>query len=69
MRLAFAGAIALLLWRASLRVDRAALPGIIGLGVTVAGMNLCFYAAIERASCSRSTKAPEPRRDLEPVPI
>ncbi|MFI7664335.1 EamA family transporter [Nocardia sp. NPDC049526] len=48
VRLAFAGAIALLLWRPSLRVDRAALPGITGLGVAVAGMNLCFYAAIER---------------------
>ncbi|WP_433626791.1 EamA family transporter [Nocardia sp. CA-120079] len=48
VRLAFAGAIALLLWRPSLPVDRAALPGIIGLGVAVAGMNLCFYAAIER---------------------
>ncbi|WP_327094510.1 EamA family transporter [Nocardia vinacea] len=48
VRLAFAGAIALLLWRPSLRVDRTALPGIIGLGVAVAEMNLCFYAAIER---------------------
>ncbi|MEV5835808.1 EamA family transporter [Nocardia sp. NPDC052112] len=48
LRLAFAGAIALLLWRPSPRVDRAALPGIIGLGAAVAGMNLCFYAALER---------------------
>ncbi|MBF6179745.1 EamA family transporter [Nocardia otitidiscaviarum] len=47
-RLLFAGIIALLLWRPSLRIERRALPAIMGFGAAIAGMNLCFYAAIER---------------------
>ncbi|WP_067544008.1 EamA family transporter [Nocardia crassostreae] len=47
-RLVFAGAIALLLWRPSLRIERRALPAIAGFGAAIAGMNLCFYAAIDR---------------------
>ncbi|MEU1982201.1 EamA family transporter [Nocardia sp. NPDC019395] len=48
LRILLAGTIALFLWRASLRVDRKALPYVVGLGIAVAGMNLSFYAAIER---------------------
>ncbi|MFI5718221.1 EamA family transporter [Nocardia sp. NPDC051750] len=48
LRLALAGILALLIWRPSLRVDPRAYPGIIALGAAMAGMNFCFYAAIER---------------------
>ncbi len=48
LRIVVAGVIALLLWRPALRVRRRALPGIAGLGISIAAMNLSFYAAIER---------------------
>lgn len=48
LRIAVAGVLALLLWRPALRVPRHALPGIAGLGIAIAAMNLCSYAAIER---------------------
>ncbi|MFC9897484.1 EamA family transporter [Nocardia sp. NPDC127579] len=48
LRLLLAGAIALLLWRPVLRLHRAALPGVLGLGTAIAGMNATFYAAIDR---------------------
>ncbi|WP_280261949.1 EamA family transporter [Nocardia wallacei] len=48
VRLLLAGLIALLVWRPALRVDRRALPAIAGFGAAIAGMNLCFYAAIDR---------------------
>ncbi|MEV6275281.1 EamA family transporter [Nocardia sp. NPDC051832] len=48
MRLVLAGLIALLLWRPALRLERAALPSVLGLGAAIAGMNACFYAAIDR---------------------
>ncbi|WP_308163201.1 EamA family transporter [Nocardia alni] len=46
VRLLFAGGIALLIWRPSLRIDRGALPAIAGLGASIAVMNVCFYEAI-----------------------
>ncbi|MFE7741322.1 DMT family transporter [Nocardia sp. NPDC057455] len=47
-RIVLAGAFAMLLWRPSLRIERTALLPIAGLGVAIAGMNLCFYAALDR---------------------
>ncbi|MCP2319604.1 inner membrane transporter RhtA [Nocardia amikacinitolerans] len=48
LRIVVAGALGLLIWRPAFRVDRRALPGIAGLGIAIAAMNLSFYAAIER---------------------
>ncbi|WP_285502546.1 EamA family transporter [Actinokineospora sp. NBRC 105648] len=48
LRLVFAALILVLVWRPSLRVDRRALPVILGYGVVLGVMNLCFYLAIER---------------------
>ncbi|MEU8894881.1 EamA family transporter [Nocardia sp. NPDC048505] len=48
LRLLLAGALALLLWRPALRLERSSLPSILGLGAAIAGMNFCFYAAIDR---------------------
>lgn len=47
LRIAFAGLLAILIWRPSLRIDPRAIPGIVALGAAIAMMNLCFYAAIE----------------------
>ncbi|NUP28378.1 MAG: EamA family transporter [Nocardia sp.] len=47
LRIALAGILAILIWRPSLRIDPRAFPGIVALGAAIAGMNLCFYAAIE----------------------
>ncbi|WP_246350946.1 EamA family transporter [Nocardia barduliensis] len=47
-RIVLAGSFALLLWRPALRIERTALLPIAGLGVAIAGMNLCFYAALDR---------------------
>ncbi len=47
-RIVLAGAFAMLLWRPALRIERTALLPIAGLGVSIAGMNLCFYAALDR---------------------
>ncbi|GGL21061.1 EamA family transporter [Nocardia jinanensis] len=47
LRIALAGLLAMLIWRPSLRIDPRAVPGIVALGAAIAGMNLCFYAAIE----------------------
>ncbi|MEU2032302.1 EamA family transporter [Nocardia amamiensis] len=47
-RIVLGGAFAMLLWRPALRVERTALLPIAGLGVAIAGMNLCFYAALDR---------------------
>ncbi|WP_280248666.1 EamA family transporter [Nocardia abscessus] len=47
-RIVLAGVFAMLLWRPSLRVERAALLPITGLGAAMAAMNLCFYAALHR---------------------
>ncbi|MGO4617971.1 DMT family transporter [Nocardia sp. 2YAB30] len=48
VRIMLAGIIAMALWRPSLRIERRALPGIFGFGAATTGMNLCFYAAIDR---------------------
>nr|WP_091449260.1 EamA family transporter [Actinokineospora iranica] len=48
LRLVFAAAVLTLIWRPSLRVDRRALPVILGYGVVLAAMNTCFYLAIDR---------------------
>ncbi|WP_330230730.1 EamA family transporter [Nocardia sp. NBC_00508] len=47
-RIVLAGAFAMLLWRPALRVERTALFPIAGLGVAIAAMNVCFYAALDR---------------------
>ncbi len=47
-RIVLAGAFAMLLWLPSPRIERRALLPIAGLGVAIAGMNLCFYAALDR---------------------
>src|SRR5215207_288011 len=48
LRLVFAGAVLLVLWRSALRINRQALPVVLAYGADLAVMNLCFYAAIER---------------------
>jgi inner membrane transporter RhtA len=48
MRLGFAAVILLLLWRPGWRVERRALPVIVGYGLVLGGMNLAFYLALER---------------------
>lgn len=48
LRLLFAAVILLLVWRPSVRVDRHAVPVVLGYGVVLAGMNMSFYAAIAR---------------------
>nr|WP_245572571.1 EamA family transporter [Actinokineospora enzanensis] len=48
LRLALAAVVFLLLWRPSIRLNRHALPVILGYGVVLGTMNLCFYFAIER---------------------
>ncbi|MGK8512983.1 EamA family transporter [Nocardia asiatica] len=47
-RIVLAGSFAMLLWRPALRIERTALLPVAGLGVAIAGMNLCFYAALDR---------------------
>ncbi|MET9027191.1 EamA family transporter [Nocardia sp. NPDC004168] len=47
-RIMLAGVFAVLLWRPSPRLERRALLPVAGLGVAIAGMNLCFYAALDR---------------------
>ncbi len=48
LRLFFAGVVLLVFWRASLRVDRRALPVVLAYGAVLAAMNLCFYESIDR---------------------
>lgn len=48
LRLFFAAAILLLLWRPSLRMDRRAWAVVVSYGVVLGTMNLCFYLALER---------------------
>ncbi|WP_040781281.1 EamA family transporter [Nocardia pneumoniae] len=48
LRLVFAGVVLLVFWRSSLRVERGALPVVLGYGAVLASMNLSFYAAIDR---------------------
>jgi inner membrane transporter RhtA len=48
LRLVFAAVVLMVAWRPSLRIGRQAWPVVIGYGVVLAGMNLCFYEAIDR---------------------
>jgi inner membrane transporter RhtA len=48
LRLFFAAAVLLLLWRPSLRVDRRTWTVVLCYGVTLGLMNLCFYLALAR---------------------
>lgn len=48
LRLFFAAAVLMLLWRPSLRMDRRMWTVVVGYGVTLGLMNLCFYLALAR---------------------
>ncbi|MFD9433510.1 DMT family transporter [Streptomyces sp. NPDC060002] len=48
LRLFFAAAVLMLLWRPSLRMHRRAWTVVLGYGVTLGLMNLCFYLALAR---------------------
>ncbi|WP_281182446.1 EamA family transporter [Nocardia miyunensis] len=48
LRLFFAGVVLLVFWRSSLRIERRALPVVLGYGAVLALMNLSFYEAIDR---------------------
>ncbi|MFI7277854.1 EamA family transporter [Streptomyces sp. NPDC049879] len=48
LRLFFAAAVLMLLWRPSPRLDRRAWTVVLGYGVTLGAMNLCFYLALDR---------------------
>lgn len=48
LRLVFAAAVLVLIWRPSLRVTRRMLVTVVAYGVVLGGMNLAFYLAIER---------------------
>ena len=48
LRLFFAATVLLLWWRPSLRMNRRAWLVVIGYGVILGSMNLCFYLALER---------------------
>ncbi|AYN39042.1 EamA family transporter [Streptomyces dangxiongensis] len=48
LRLGFAAAALLLWWRPSFRLERRTALAVAGLGITIAGMNMCFYLAMAR---------------------
>jgi inner membrane transporter RhtA len=48
LRLFFAAAVLLLVWRPSLRMDRRTWAVVLGYGVILGLMNLCFYLALSR---------------------
>lgn len=48
LRLLFAAAVLMLLWRPTSRMSRRAWTVVVGYGVILALMNLCFYLALER---------------------
>ncbi len=48
LRLFFAAAVLMLLWRPSLRLDRRTWTVVLAYGVTLGLMNLCFYLALAR---------------------
>jgi inner membrane transporter RhtA len=48
MRLVFAAAVLVVVWRPSLRIARRDWPVIVGYGVVLASMNMLFYLALER---------------------
>ncbi|CAM01170.1 inner membrane transporter RhtA [Saccharopolyspora erythraea NRRL 2338] len=48
LRLLFAAAVLLVVWRPSLRMDRRTLAVVVGYGLVLAGMNMSIYQAFER---------------------
>jgi inner membrane transporter RhtA len=48
LRLFFAAAVLMLIWRPSLRLDRRTWAVVLGYGVTLGLMNMCFYASLAR---------------------
>lgn len=48
LRLFFAAAVLMLFWRPSLRVDRRTWAVVLGYGVVLGAMNLCFYQSLAR---------------------
>jgi len=48
LRLFFAAAVLMLLWRPSPRLDRRTWTVVLGYGITLGAMNLCFYLALAR---------------------
>lgn len=48
LRLFFAGIVLLIFWRSSLRIERRALPVVLGYGGVLSLMNLSFYLSIDR---------------------
>jgi inner membrane transporter RhtA len=48
LRLFFAATVLIVLWRPSLRLDRRTWTVVLGYGVTLGLMNLCFYLALAR---------------------
>lgn len=48
LRLFFAGVVLLVFWRSSLRIERRAVPVVLGYGAVLALMNFTFYEAIDR---------------------
>lgn len=48
MRLTFAAAVLLVVWRSALRVERRTLPAVVACGAALAGMNFAFYQALDR---------------------
>lgn len=48
LRLVFAAAVLLVVWRPSLRLDRRTSAVVVGYGAVLAGMNICIYQAFER---------------------
>lgn len=48
VRLVFAAAVLLLIWRPSFRIDRRMLAVVTGYGAVLGAMNLAFYQALER---------------------
>ena len=48
LRLFFAAAVLMLLWRPSLRMNRRAWTVVLGYGAILGSMNLCFYLALAR---------------------
>ncbi|WP_231114732.1 EamA family transporter [Lentzea aerocolonigenes] len=48
LRLVVAALVLVVIWRPSLRLDRRTLLVVVTYGVVLAGMNLCFYAALAR---------------------
>jgi inner membrane transporter RhtA len=48
LRLCFAAAVLLALWRPSVHIDRRTWTVVLGYGVVLGAMNLCFYSALAR---------------------